>query len=337
MAKVTGAPGDPEPGTTGESHSSREVLHAQLKATRADIERKVQETRAQVDQVNERIAARTGRNLVLAILIGLGLGGVLLVSLIVIKDLFAILALAFVVFTTLELVNALRLTPRKVDPIPNVLAGAAMVVASYIADPVLIWSTLLGGIAVVVVWRLIAQMIEADERTAPEILRDVLVVFLVQVYVPLMASFAVLLTRQEHGEWWTLAFLIVVVSVDVGAYASGLSFGKHPMAPKISPKKTWEGLAGAAIAAQIAGILLAIFMLEVPFWVGMILGALLTVSATFGDLGESLIKRDIGIKDMSSWLPGHGGFLDRIDSMLPSAPLAFALFMIFSPLSSAVH
>ncbi|RLP75089.1 phosphatidate cytidylyltransferase [Mycetocola tolaasinivorans] len=307
-----------------------------MKATRADIERQVQVTRAQIDQVNERIAARTGRNLILAILIGLGLGGALLVSLIVIKDLFALLALAFVVFTTLELVTALRITPRKVDPIPNVIAAAGIVVAAYVADPVLIWSSLLGGIAVVIVWRLIAQMIEADGRTAPEILRDVLAIFLVQVYVPFMAAFAVLLTRQTHGEWWALSFLIVVVCVDVGAYASGLSFGKHPMAPKISPKKTWEGLAGAVVAAQIAGILLAIFLLETPFWVGMILGAVLVVSATFGDLAESLIKRDIGIKDMSSWLPGHGGFLDRIDSMLPSAPLAFALFMIFSPLSSAV-
>ncbi|UCR90429.1 phosphatidate cytidylyltransferase [Mycetocola spongiae] len=307
-----------------------------MEATRADIERQVHATRAQIDQVNERIEARTGRNLILAILIGVGLGAILLVSLIVIKDLFALVALIFVGFSTFELVTALKITPRKLDPVPNVIAALGIVTAAYFNDPVVMWSSLLGGIAFAVVWRLIAQMIEADGRTAPEIFRDVIAITLVQVYVPFMASFAVALTRRENGEWWALAFLIVVVSVDVGAYASGLSFGKHPMAPKISPKKTWEGFAGAVIAAQIAGILLALFMLEVPWWVGTILGALLVISATVGDLAESMIKRDIGIKDMSSWLPGHGGFLDRLDSMLPSAPLAFAIFVVFSPLSTLV-
>ncbi len=139
-----------------------------------------------------------------------------------------------------------------------------------------------------------------------------------------------MLVGQDGGEWWTLAFLIVVIAADTGAYASGLAFGKHPMAPVISPKKTWEGFAGAAVATTVAGVLLGLFMLDQPWWFGLIFGVAILLSATLGDLAESLIKRDIGIKDMSSWLPGHGGFLDRLDSILPSAAVAFVFYLIFA-------
>jgi phosphatidate cytidylyltransferase len=121
-----------------------------------------------------------------------------------------------------------------------------------------------------------------------------------------------------------------VISVDTGAYASGLLFGKHPMAPRISPKKTWEGFAGAVLVALVAGVILAVFMLHEQWWVGIIFGATIVFTATIGDLTESLIKRDLGIKDISTWLPGHGGFLDRLDSILPSAAAAYALFLIFT-------
>ncbi len=122
----------------------------------------------------------------------------------------------------------------------------------------------------------------------------------------------------------------MVVSVDTGAYVSGLNFGKHPMVPLISPKKTWEGFAGSVAAAVLAGVLLAIFMLHEQWWVGVILGLAMVLTATVGDLTESLIKRDLGIKDISTWLPGHGGLLDRLDSALPSAAAAYALFIIFT-------
>lgn len=332
---------EPVAGAGAEAHRlhtgpiiGRDVLQAHLKATREDLERQVNARREQLEQVNERIEARVGRNLLSAIGIGIGLGGLLLVSLLVFKDLFAVLAVGFLGFSTVEIIVALRRTERRVDLAPNVVSTVGIVVAAYFNNPVLLWSTILAGIAFVAVWRIIAQMAAADGRTPAETLRDVTAAVLVQVYVAVLGSFSVVLTRQDHGEWWTLAFLIIVVSVDVGAYAAGLSFGKHPMAPKISPKKTWEGFAGAVIAALIASILLAIFMLGVPFWVGIVLAIVFVASATMGDLAESLIKRDIGIKDMSSWLPGHGGFLDRIDSMLPSAPLACAVYFIFSPLST---
>jgi phosphatidate cytidylyltransferase len=145
----------------------------------------------------------------------------------------------------------------------------------------------------------------------------------------------VVLLGQEGGEWWVLAFIIVAVAVDTGAYAAGLSFGKHPMAPRISPKKTWEGFAGAVLASAVAGVLLSLFMLGLDWWMGLVFGLVILGTATAGDLGESMIKRDLGIKDMSSWLPGHGGVLDRLDSILLSTVPALALFYLLSPLAAS--
>jgi phosphatidate cytidylyltransferase len=159
--------------------------------------------------------------------------------------------------------------------------------------------------------------------------RDLAASALILIYVPFLASFAVLLDSKHGGEWWTLAFLILVIAVDTGAYASGLMFGKHAMAPRISPKKTWEGLAGSVLTALVGGVLLSVFMLQQEWWFGLIFGAVIAFTATTGDLTESLIKRDLGIKDISTWLPGHGGLLDRLDSILPSAAAAYALFLVF--------
>src|SRR5690606_13382988 len=136
---------------------------------------------------------------------------------------------------------------------------------------------------------------------------------------------------REDGQWWVLSFIVVAVVADTSAYATGLAFGRHPMAPRISPKKTWEGFAGAVLGSLAAGVLLAVLLLHLQWWCGLILGAAILVSATLGDLGGSMLKRDLGIKDMSSWLPGHGGLLDRLDSILPSTVPALALSFLLAP------
>jgi phosphatidate cytidylyltransferase len=309
---------------------SRDDISAQFKSRRADIERQVRATRASIDEANSRIEARAGRNLILATLIGLGLGLAMLFSLIVVKELFVLFGAAIIAFTVFELAHAFRRAGRAIDVWPAVIGGVCIVVSGYFFDPASRWAMLIGVIVFIIVWRLVAQMAHPTPRRVLDVTRDLSAAVFVQVYVSFLGSFAVVLVRQPEGQWWTLAFLIIVIAVDIGAYASGLNFGKHPMAPLISPKKTWEGLAGAGVAAVIAGILLAVFMLHSPWWVGLILGLALLGTATMGDLTESLIKRDLGIKDMSSWLPGHGGFLDRLDSILPSAPIAFTLYLVFS-------
>ncbi|WP_437584751.1 phosphatidate cytidylyltransferase [Paramicrobacterium sp. CJ85] len=301
-------------------------LQAQLRLKREDLERQVRGQRERFDQVNERIEARTGRNLILAILIGVVLGGALLVSLIFVKVLFALFATVIVAFTAFELASALRKAGRRVDPVAAVIASVLIVGTAYFIDAPSRGMVLAGGVAFVIVFRLVAQMASGEQRSTVEVLSDIATATFIQLYVPWLASFAVVLVTQDDGEWWALAFIILVVCVDIGAYASGLTFGKHPMAPLISPKKTWEGFAGAAVCVTIAGVLTALFMIHQPWWVGALIGLAILGSATMGDLTESMIKRDMGIKDMSSWLPGHGGFLDRLDSILPSAAVMFAAY-----------
>jgi phosphatidate cytidylyltransferase len=306
----------------------REDIEARAHAFEEDFKTQVAMTRAQIDATNVKIEARTGRNLPLAILIGVGLGLALVLSLVVNKALFMIFAGALVGFTSFELASALRFAGRDVPRWPTVVAALATVPAAYYWNDEGKWLVTLAGILLVALWR-VAELAGARHRaTSREVLADVAAGTLVLVYVPFLGSFAVLLTAQPGGEWWTLAFLLLVIAIDTGAYATGLSFGKHPMAPRISPKKTWEGFAGSVTSALVGGVLLALFMLDEPWWFGLIFGAVIVFTATLGDLTESLIKRDLGIKDISTWLPGHGGFLDRLDSILPSAAAAYILYLI---------
>lgn len=315
---MTQAPDGPSPRLKKRGHS-----RAEFEATVADIE-------AQVRATNARIEKRTGRNLPLAILIGLGLGAGLLVSMIVVKDLFVLFAGALLVFTAFELASALRFAGRDVPRIPTVIAALAVGPASFYWLEIGHWLVSLAGMALVTVWRL-AELIWPKHRVpSAELVKDLFAGVFVQAYVVFLGSFALLLTGHEGGQWWALGFLIVVISTDTGAYASGLLFGKHKMAPRISPKKTWEGFAGSVVAATIAGTLIALFMIDQPVWVGLLFGVALALTATVGDLSESLIKRDLGIKDISTWLPGHGGFLDRVDSVLPSAAVAYAFYLLFA-------
>jgi len=308
----------------------RAGLEARAQATRDEIRAQVEHTRAQLDAANERLEARAGRNLPLATAFGLVLGVSMLLSLILVKELFMIVAGALIGFTAFELASALRFAGRDVPRIPTVLAALAVVPAAFYLGGGGAWLAFLGGVAVVALWRTVELVRPSHRSGARAWARDVGAGTLVQAYVPLLGLFAVLLTAEEGGEWWTLAFLIVVIVTDVGAYVSGLLLGRHPMAPRISPKKTWEGFVGSVVFALVAGILLSLLMLGQPWWFGLVLGPALAVSATVGDLAESMIKRDLGIKDISTWLPGHGGFLDRLDSILPSAAVAYGLFLVFA-------
>jgi phosphatidate cytidylyltransferase len=125
--------------------------------------------------------------------------------------------------------------------------------------------------------------------------------------------------------------MIAVVCSDTGGYAVGALFGKHPMVPMISPKKSWEGFGGSLVAAAVGSAISCYFLLNVDFWWGALIGAALSVAAVLGDLGESMLKRDLGVKDMSHLLPGHGGLMDRLDSILFAVPTAYLLLSIFAP------
>ncbi|MDQ1128786.1 phosphatidate cytidylyltransferase [Microbacterium sp. SORGH_AS_0888] len=312
--------------------AAQSSIQSQMRAARTEFESQVAHARAEFEEANERIKQRTGRDLILAVLIGLAIGAVVFVSLVFFTWPFVIFGSAAALLGVFEFTRALQGAGRRVDVVPQLIAALAVLLPAFFLDLWLHWVALFVAIAFVVVWRLISQMVARDGRRYDDVIDDVLAGGFVVVYVPFLASLALVLLRQDHGAWWVMAFLIIAIASDTGAYATGLMFGRHPMAPRISPKKTWEGFAGAAVAAVIAGILLAWLMLELPWWAGIVLGVVILGTATAGDLGESMVKRDLGIKDMSSWLPGHGGVLDRLDSILPSAVAALALYYLLTPL-----
>ena len=313
-------------------------VRAHQRPSRADIEARAHDIEAQVRATNDKINERTGRPILLAIVVGVALGAALLVSLLIFKDLFVIFAGALIIVASLELATALRVSGRDVPRAPVIIGAVLVVPASFYAidasrglsNEAGHWLASLLAVVLVVVWRLAEQLIPSRRATGSAVSRDLGAGAFIVLYTIFLPSFFVLLVAQENGQWWALAALIIVVSVDTGAYASGLAFGRNKMVPSISPNKTWEGFAGSVAAAVLAGVLLALLMLQQPWWVGVIMGLTIVLTATVGDLTESLIKRDLGVKDISTWLPGHGGLLDRLDSALPSAAAAYALFIIFS-------
>ncbi|QIM16774.1 phosphatidate cytidylyltransferase [Leucobacter insecticola] len=289
---------------------------------------KREDLRAQLGAANAKIEARAGRNLFFAILSGLIFGGVFLGSLLWVKQLFVILVAAIVAVALVELASAFRVGGRRVPRIGVVFGGLIIVSGAYFWGPEGMLIGLFLGSLVLTLWRLIEGLVPAWETPPRTLVRDVFSGLFTLVYVAFLASFAVLLVQVDNGQWWVFALVVIVVSVDVGAYVAGVTLGKHKMTPLISPNKTWEGFAGAAAAAMAVGVVITIFALNQPWWVGIILGIVVLFTATGGDLTESLIKRNLGVKDMSSWIPGHGGFLDRLDSILPSAVGVYGVALV---------
>jgi phosphatidate cytidylyltransferase len=269
--------------------------------------------------------SRAGRDLGSAIAVGLALGAIILVPLLTVRQTFVGVLAAATAVATWELRDALRRGAGIEVPLPVLLVGGqAMIWLSWPFGPrglaLAIAATALGCL----VWRMRAG--------AAHYLRDVSAGLFTAVYVPLFCSFVVMLTVAPDGVGRVLTFMLCVVASDVGGYAVGVLAGKHPMAPTISPKKSWEGFAGSLLAGMITGALTLTLMLGGRWWEGALTGALLVVSATLGDLVESLIKRDLGIKDMGRLLPGHGGLMDRLDSMLPTAVVSYFVLGLIVPL-----
>jgi phosphatidate cytidylyltransferase len=268
-------------------------------------------------------AGRAGRNLPAAIAVGVGMILVVLASLFIWKDAFlGVIALAAGIGIW-EMVRALKVTGARPPLIPLIAGGVLMTGVAWYGSTDAVTLGLLVTVLAAFLWRL------ADGPAG--LSRDLWAATLIAVYVPFLLSFGVLLSRPDDGDHRVLITLLAVVLSDTGGYAAGVFFGKHPMAPTISPKKSWEGFAGSVTAAAVGSSLLAYFLLDVPFYWGLLFGAVLSVVAVLGDLAESMLKRDIGIKDMSNLLPGHGGLMDRLDSLLATAAPAWLLlhYLVF--------
>jgi phosphatidate cytidylyltransferase len=263
---------------------------------------------------------RAGRDLRSATIVGLLLVAALSVSLVISPVLFAVLVAGVMMLTVHELVNALNSQlPRLVRSVVY-LAAPVMVMAAYWGGPEALLTAFVASILVVLTVRLPL----GQDGYVSHVSRAALIL----VYGPLLASFAVLLVASDRGVQKVIALVLLTVATDLGGYAAGVLFGAHPMAPKISPKKSWEGFAGAMLVQVTTGVLLWLFVFHGAWWQGALVGFLMVVTATLGDLIESMIKRDLGIKDMSHLLPGHGGVMDRLDSLVVNAFIAWALFAL---------
>ncbi|MCZ4518583.1 phosphatidate cytidylyltransferase [Rhodococcus ruber] len=270
-------------------------------------------------------AGKAGRNLPAAIGVGGSLGiGLILVLVFVPLVWIGVVAVALAV-ATYEVSKRLREGGVLVPRIPLILGGQAMIWLGWPFGAVGVLSAAVGTVVVCMVWLLLRQ----GFGTAPKnYLEELSVTVLVACWLPLLASFAVLMVLQDNGAGRILVFVIGVVCSDVGGYIAGVLFGKHPMAPAISPKKSWEGLVGSLIFCVIGCLLTVTLILEANSMIGVLLGVVLVVTGTLGDLIESQVKRDLRIKDMGSLLPGHGGIMDRLDSLLPSAFVAWLVFTV---------
>ncbi|MFF9281109.1 phosphatidate cytidylyltransferase [Streptomyces griseosporeus] len=264
-----------------------------------------------------------GRDLGAAIGVGVGLGAVIIASLFVVKAVFVGVIAVAVVVGLWELTSRLQERKEiKAPLVPLAVGGAAMVVAGYVRGAEGAWVAMALTALAVLVWR----MTEPPEGYLKDVTAGVFAAF----YVPFLATFVAMMLTADDGPWRVLTFLLLTVVSDTGAYAVGWRFGKHKLAPRISPGKTREGLLGAVTFAMVAGALCLQFLIDDGvWWQGLLLGLAVAASATLGDLGESMIKRDLGIKDMGTLLPGHGGIMDRLDSLLPTAPVVWLLLVLF--------
>ncbi len=268
-------------------------------------------------------AGRAGRNLPVAIGVGVGLALVVIGSLFIRKEAFVLVVAVASCVALTELTGALRQRGIVVPVVPVVVGTVGMLVSAYTSGSQALAVWFVQTALAVVIWR----AAEGSDGA----MRDVAGGVFAAAYLPLLASFTMLMLAEDDGASRVLVFALVTTASDIGGYAAGVLTGRHPMAPSVSPKKSWEGFAGSVVACVVVGAVSVSLALDGDWRAGVVVGAAAVLVATLGDLGESMVKRDLGIKDMGSLLPGHGGVMDRLDSLLVSAPVCWVLLHLLVP------
>jgi phosphatidate cytidylyltransferase len=261
------------------------------------------------------------RNLPIAAAVGVGLGAVVLLSLYTIKEIFLGVVIVFLGVAVWEFIRAFATRGIRIPWVPVMAGGLAMLLCTYFWGATALVAGFGLTVLAVLLWRL--------PRGQDGYVRDATAGVFATTYIWFLAGFVVLLLAASDGADRVLIFIAVTVASDIGGFFAGSFLGNHKLAPSISPKKTWEGFTGSAITCMVVGGVLLPWLLHGHWWQGVIVGAAAVCSATFGDLIESMIKRDLGIKDMGSLLPEHGGVMDRLDSLLATVPVVWLLLEAF--------
>lgn len=265
--------------------------------------------------------SKAGRNLPAAIGVGVGLLAALGLGLFVFPYLLIALGCLVAGIGSWEVSRALKARTGIPIPLaPLLITSLALPLLAGLYGPVALSLGLTACLLLVVLW----NMLEGRSHGPQSIGLSLLVVG----WVPLLASFAFLIFQSERGASALLTVVLLVVSNDTFGYIVGATLGKHPMAARISPKKSWEGFAGSVLGASLVGIALCLWVLRTPWWLGLVLAVATVICATLGDFAESMVKRALGVKDMSNLLPGHGGMMDRLDSLLFAMPFGYAVVML---------
>jgi phosphatidate cytidylyltransferase len=265
---------------------------------------------------------QAGRDLPVAVAVGLGLLVLVAASLFIRKEAFAVVAVVAVSAAMWELAQALGRRSIQLPLLPLLVGSVGILVSAYTAGPEALFVALLLTVGGAVVCRVL------DGSGLPA-LRDATAAAFAAVYLPFLAGFAMLMLAASDGPIRVLLFVLLVVASDTGGYAVGSILGRHPLAPTVSPKKSWEGLVGSLVLACVVGVVGIQWGMGGEPVVGVFLGLAVVTTATLGDLAESMLKRDLELKDMGTLLPGHGGVLDRLDSLLMSAPAVYLILAVF--------
>ncbi|WP_344893394.1 phosphatidate cytidylyltransferase [Actinomadura meridiana] len=255
---------------------------------------------------------------------GLGLGSLVLLSLYTVKEIFLAVMIVFLFIGMRELTEAFKSRDIRVPFVPVAVGMVGTPVVAYE------WGSTaaLAAVSVTVFALLLARLTDG----ADGYVRDVSAGVFVVGYLVLVGGIVALLMRPDDGDHRIVIFIATTVASDTGGLFAGAFLGKHKLAPTISPKKTWEGVTGSALMCVLVGGGLVWWLLDDgKIWQGVLVGLAAVVTATAGDLVESMIKRDLGIKDLGTILPGHGGVMDRLDSLVVTAPVVWLLLELFVP------
>lgn len=269
--------------------------------------------------------SRAGRNLPAAIAVGLGLLGIVAASLWFRPEPFVAFVVIAMWAALWELRQAFARRDIHLPMLPLMVGAAGMEISAFFSGPQQGPEALLVAFVLTVAGAVVWRALDGSGSAA---VRDAAAATFAAAYLPFMAGFVVLMLTQPDGEIRVALFILLAVAGDTGGYIAGVMLGRHPLAPTVSPKKSWEGLAGSVVLATAVGIVGSVVFLKESVLLGVALGVLSAVTALIGDLAESMLKRDLELKDMGTLLPGHGGVLDRLDSLLLTAPFVYLVLSV---------